>query len=966
MIVYSSLCLTIPVLGMVVISYIYWQHKQEQEHYLLQQNALNFCLQDLDNSIFYSRVSELSNLSIIRNELYRIYNIVDLSARYTHIDELKAAESYNRSILIAPSPSPSSATMANDSYEIEDEDDNNSTEELLDDDVVSNEYESEINNVAAASALGDASSLQDSTQPVKSEHNEKEPLYNQNYLNDLKEAASLLDGTTGASVLSALNKAYQEESLNKEDPISTDTDKTPLLKENRNYYSTNQNYQLVNIKRKPEESPNKANNIVDNPLSNEVPAYQRPDAASIHELKTTYAMRLNDVMTTKNQGNRYNNGFRTTLNPPNNNNDHLLGANFKDLNSNRIKVFNQIAMLNQLGFIAFSVNLKDPALDIFVKSRDRLLLSMLKNEGRNLNSILYNNEHPTNTFFVVLKDNLDTETLSTHKENKLHNRFIRHIASSQFDTNIAITKAQESTVDNADIEEEEEEHIIINDTKEEKVLSADLDETFSAQNKTYLAIVAPLSLSKDQYIIIINDISKLKQQEETLKRLIANSLNEMVLSNSITQPINITLVNEDLNPLAGSLTTTKEVSAIVDKDLLQEAKIKGTIQFYDSASKQYISIGTFKHYNWFVIINSNNQRVLSNLYHFLGLVALTGLLFAMLAVFLVGQLTARDASDISIIYNKIKHLATLIQDPILLQRICNGLPKREDEIGALSSHVRLMAKTVYQSIQEILQINKARDLDEVERNIIEQWRHSAINRQVLLRESYHTYFNVYSEIVSINKNCDFYDIFELKDNRLAIFIGSINESSLMDANNIAIINIALFRQMIRLSESIKLPLARAMHELNNNIAANNPKSIMTSLCIVIVDRKNGEVEYFNAGHNLPILYSKDNGFDYIECHTAPLLGAYTEQSFKSMYFTMQPGDSILLYTDGVLNCRNHKNELLGQNGFENMLHDETFISPVETVNNINAKLKRYIKEQKPTRDYTLLCYQYQRHQAQHD
>ena len=70
-----------------------------------------------------------------------------------------------------------------------------------------------------------------------------------------------------------------------------------------------------------------------------------------------------------------------------------MGANFKDLNSNRIKVFNQIAMLNQLGFIAFSVNLKDPALDIFVKSRDRLLLSMLKNEGRNLNSILSDTSH---------------------------------------------------------------------------------------------------------------------------------------------------------------------------------------------------------------------------------------------------------------------------------------------------------------------------------------------------------------------------------------------------------------------------------------------------------------------------------------------------------------------------------------------------------------------------------------------
>lgn len=1075
MLVYSSLCLTIPVFGMVAMSYIYWQQKQEQDHYLLQQNALNFCLQDLENSIFYSRVSELSNLSIIRNELLRIYNIVDLSARYTHMDELKASESYTRSALIAPSPSPSSATIATEdlstpsttvenvkSEQGKTTQDANPVQALVkeaqDKKVTSSELEMneamQLDPDSPALILNDDQALKDILSKESSiiiTSTTTDELRN-SYINDLRATASLLDGTTGASIVTALDKArndefHESEKENLSDitiPLPVDPKNDPqeahiLSKENRDYYSPNQNYELANTS-SFKTSPNygldgHANILTGDAISAKELPYPRPDADSIHELKTNYTLRFNEVINPKNFGNRYNTGFRTNFNQDESNKNYILGVNFKDLDNNRIKVFNHIALLNKLGFTSFSVNLKDPALDIFIRSRDRLLLSQLKNEGRDLNNILYRNDKAQKSFFVILKD-YDPEDEFNYpnlQENKQHSRFISHVANSHFDTNsglryarnmlsnnqTAISPQSDSKDDSTTVHAgavtpdvatntarlEAREHqksqapsssasvdtATSNQTVHplEKGQSAasiaswqdsvtrqnknkaqgssllieeELDNSLIQRTKTYLAIIAPLSLSNDQFIVIITDISKLKQQEDTLKRLIANSLNEMVLSNSITQPINITLVDSELNPLAGSITTNNEVSSIVDRDLLKEARLKGTIQFYDSVSSQYISIGIFKHYNWFVIINSKNQRAIGDLYSFMALVGLAGLLFAMIAVLLVTRLTTRDASDISIIYNKIKHLATLIQDPILLQRICEGLPKREDEIGALSSHVRLMAKTVYQSIQEILQVNKARDIDEGERNIIEQWRHSAINRQVLLREYYYQYFNVYSEVVAINKACDFYDIFELKENRVAIFIGSVNESSIMASNNISLINIGLFRQMIRLSESIKLPLARAMQELNNNIAANNPKGIMTSACIVIIDRSSGEVEYFNAGHSLPILYSKDNGFDYIECRTAPLIGALSEQSFKSMYFTLHPGDSLMLYTDGVLTCTNHKDEPLGQIGFENMLHDETFMSPVETVNNLHAKLKRYTKDSKQNRDFTLLCYQYQKHQ----
>lgn len=154
-----------------------------------------------------------------------------------------------------------------------------------------------------------------------------------------------------------------------------------------------------------------------------------------------------------------------------------------------------------------------------------------------------------------------------------------------------------------------------------------------------------------------------------------------------------------------------------------------------------------------------------------------------------------------------------------------------------------------------------------------------------------------------------------------------------------------------------------MQELNKNIADNNPKSILTSVCIMIIDRKSGEVEYFNAGHNLPIVYRANQGFDYIECRTAPIIGAHTAQQFRSINFNLEPGDSILLYSDGVLDCTNAKLEKLGQVGFENMLHDENFLSPIETVNSLNNKLKKFTKGGSHTKDYTLLCYQFTKNQT---
>lgn len=1026
--------------SVLVVSHIYWKQRQEAEHYLMQQHAINFCLQDLDNSVFYSRVSELSNLSIIRNELYRLYRVIDLSAQYTHMSELKAAESYARSSLIAPSPDPRSLSVSTDDIELnftKNHSNKTSVDHRVKERSSKDDYHKEINdltdpyqeinsdkhsslNFDSEKALMDLFALEQDKILIANEN------VNSSYLTDLKDTATLVQSKTDVTIIDAINQAQaktkqaalagaepyrsqlkeqtpdpelnQETALNKAFNDLYKKDNSQNLPKNDNHQSTDNKVEPIN------------NTAVQDSSYNEyIDYYPRDDAGYIQDLKTKYALKLNDVITSNHLSNRYNNGFRTNFKYENIAplQTKVLGTNLNDFNNNRIKVYNHLSLLNKLGFTAFSINLSDPDLDIFTKSRDRLFLTSLRGDNNDLNHIIYNNSKVNGTFFVILKDQPKSESgLNSYLDNendskKIFNRFTGHFATSHFDTNTSINLDSDhvnSTIKNdhdvsslnSNLKDQNVEHkdsfvkaadgsnlrtpsaasiaklhdITLNNknTYDNNSTLGSITNTDTSHGKIYLALVAPLSLSSDQLLVIITEISKLKQQEETLKRLIANSLNEMILANSLTMPTKITLVNKDLNPLAGSLTSRKDVMSLVDKELLNESRSKGVIQFYDTKSDQYVSVGAFKHYDWYLVLSCNSKSSITELYNFIAILASVGLVITFIAMFTFISLAKKDSRDINVITSKIKHLATTIHDPVLLQRICEGLPKRHDEVGNLSSSVRLMSKTIYQSTQEILQIHKIKDLGEGDRNMLSQLRSSAINREVLLRENYNPYFNVHTENVSYTKSSDFYDVFELKQGQLAIVVGSSSEPTLI-SSHVAHINIGLIRQIVRLSMSIKLPLARAMQELNNNIAENNPKSILTSVCLMIIDRKTGEVEYFNAGHNLPIFYRADKGFDYIECRTAPVIGVKTTQPFRTMNFTMEQGDSILLYTDGVLDCANAKLEKLGQLGFENMLHDESFISPVETVNSLNTKLKRYTKDGSQNKDYTLMCYQFTDSQA---
>lgn len=89
----------------------------------------------------------------------------------------------------------------------------------------------------------------------------------------------------------------------------------------------------------------------------------------------------------------------------------------------------------------------------------------------------------------------------------------------------------------------------------------------------------------------------------------------------------------------------------------------------------------------------------------------------------------------------------------------------------------------------------------------------------------------------------------------------------------------------------------------------------------LVDLRDGTLSYVRAGHTAPLLIRQSALIQLNAC--APALGLLPEVEFPSHTEQLEPGDAILLYTDGAVEVRNPSEEELGEAGLGDLLMRET-------------------------------------------
>ena len=118
----------------------------------------------------------------------------------------------------------------------------------------------------------------------------------------------------------------------------------------------------------------------------------------------------------------------------------------------------------------------------------------------------------------------------------------------------------------------------------------------------------------------------------------------------------------------------------------------------------------------------------------------------------------------------------------------------------------------------------------------------------------------------------------------------------------------------------------------------------------------GELAIVNAGH-LPALLVQQSGITVFESNNLPL-GLFSEQEFCASRALLAPGDTVVLYTDGISETRNEAGEEYGANGLHSLVQEQRHSCPRELVSAFRRHFDRFRGARMRHDDETLLAVQY--------
>lgn len=149
---------------------------------------------------------------------------------------------------------------------------------------------------------------------------------------------------------------------------------------------------------------------------------------------------------------------------------------------------------------------------------------------------------------------------------------------------------------------------------------------------------------------------------------------------------------------------------------------------------------------------------------------------------------------------------------------------------------------------------------------------------------------------------DFYDFLELPDGRVLVVVGDVTDKGVPAA-----LVMASTHALLRSKAPALLSPGAILAEVNDLLCEDIPAHMFVTCLVMVVDPKTGEVEFANAGHNLPMLRC-DDGVHKLDARGMPL-GLMPGMDYKPSTAVIRPGDSLLLYSDGITEAHNDNREM---------------------------------------------------------
>lgn len=249
-----------------------------------------------------------------------------------------------------------------------------------------------------------------------------------------------------------------------------------------------------------------------------------------------------------------------------------------------------------------------------------------------------------------------------------------------------------------------------------------------------------------------------------------------------------------------------------------------------------------------------------------------------------------------------------------------GVTQRKDELGNLARVFEEMASQVYRREEQLEAAVRARTLELADKNqqleaaqrrILEELRVAQLLQLSILPNRFPEVveYDLYARTLPAREvGGDFYDYFLLGEDRIGLVVADVSGKGVPAAFFMAVCR-TLFQNLNQHHDTPGQLLAVANDAI---CGGNNPLELFITVFYGILDYRAGRFLYANGGHNPPLLRRADGTLEFLETTDGTALGLFEGLSFAQRAIQLEPGDSLVLYTDGITEAFNRDGEEYGE------------------------------------------------------
>ena len=197
---------------------------------------------------------------------------------------------------------------------------------------------------------------------------------------------------------------------------------------------------------------------------------------------------------------------------------------------------------------------------------------------------------------------------------------------------------------------------------------------------------------------------------------------------------------------------------------------------------------------------------------------------------------------------------------------------------------------------------------------------------------------------------DFYDFFRIDQDHIGICIADVSGKGIPAA-----IFMAVSRTLIRATGIRGTSAAECMSYSNQLLTKESVDCMFVTVFYGIYNTQTGELAYTNAGHNPPCLMKANGTVETLPMPDDPIVGIVEDIEYHETTLTLEKGDTLLMFTDGVNEAMNPQFEEYGDERLEKMLERVAQGSSQQIIDAVKDDVKAFVGDAEQSDDITLLA-----------